>query len=54
MRASPVTGGFVDSCVRLYETGKLPTESRDRLYGKLVELVPGVAEQDASKWKQYA
>ena len=51
--ANPVTGGFVDSCVRLYETGKLPAESRDRLYGKLVELVPGAVEQDAGKWKQY-
>jgi hypothetical protein len=51
--AGPVSGMFVDSCARLYETGQLPVEYRDRLYRKLAPLVPGAVEQNAEKWKQY-
>jgi hypothetical protein len=53
LEAAPASGSFVDSCVRLYETGKVPAEYSNRLYQTLVQKVPGAVEQNAEKWKQY-
>jgi len=46
-------GLAVDSCARLYETGRVPAEYSNRIYRKLVQLVPRAVEQDPEKWKQY-
>jgi len=51
--AAPPSGGFVDSCVRLCETEQVPALYKERLYQKLVPLVPKAVEQDPEKWKQY-
>jgi len=49
----PQSAGAVESCVRLYETGHLPAEYKDRLYQKLAPLVPRAIEQNPQKWSQY-
>ena len=43
----------VEGCVRLFESGGLPRELRDRLYSRLLTLIPATVERDSAKWKQY-
>ncbi len=49
----PSAAGAVDSCARLLESGRLPAGYKERLYEKLVPLVPRAVEQNPEKWKQY-
>jgi len=47
------SGGAVDSCARLLQAGRVPAGYRERLYEKLVPLVPRAVEQNPEKWKEY-
>jgi hypothetical protein len=45
--------GGVECCSRLYESGGVPAEYKDRLYARLVRLIPAAVQQDPAKWKEY-